>query len=432
MTAPKTILTAPNRAQLANEREIAAWLFAEIAARTPDVQGVSRPAFSKIETETLDYLAAFAEEYGLATRYDGGRNLVISLPEDADALKAVVVGSHVDSVPYGGNYDGLAGVLAGLVCLLRARRTGHRFNQPVHVWAMRGEESAWFGPCYIGSKALVGALTTTELNATHKDDGATLERHMSNIGIDMGRVSQGKPLIDVSNMLAYIELHIEQGPLLIGRKMPAAIVSGIRGNVRHRKVLCLGEAGHSGAVPKAFRKDPVFAVADLLVRLDESWTTILNKGDDLVLTCGMLGTDPARHAMSRIPDSVFFSMDMRSKSEQTLREIRALVQSEVRQVERERGVRFVFDEPAYTEPAVCDPALVNDLSQAMARAGQTPFVMASGGGHDAAVFQKAGVPSAMVFVRNANGSHNPDEAMEIDDFLAGADIIYTYLAEAAR
>lgn len=409
------------------DRDIAARLFSQIAARTADTEGVSRPAFSAIETETLEYLAAFAASHGLATWYDAGQNLMMSLPEDADAPRAVIVGSHVDSVPYGGNFDGLAGVVAGMVCLVRARREGRRFARPVKVLAMRGEESAWFGPCYIGSKALTGTLSAAELAAKHKADGRTLASHMADIGIDMEPVASGRPLADPASIEAYIELHIEQGPLLVGREKPAAVVSGIRGNVRHRRIVCHGEAGHSGAVPKAFRKDPVLALADLLVRLDESWTTILNKGGDLVLTSGMLGTDPGRHAMSRIPDSVFFSLDIRSQSKKTLADMEALLEREVHQIERERQVRFEFDEPLTVDPAVCDPTLVEELKQAMAAIGQEPFVMASGGGHDAAVFQGAGIPSAMVFVRNRNGSHNPREAMEIDDLIAGTDIIYAFL-----
>ena len=119
---------------------------------------------------------------------------------------------------------------------------------------------------------------------------------MADVGIPMEKVRESVPLMDLSEIEAYLELHIEQGPLLIGKKLPAAVVSGIRGNFRHRRIRCLGEAGHSGAVPRAYRRDPVLAMSDLLVRLDESWMTILNMGDDLVLTAGMVSTDPIGRA----------------------------------------------------------------------------------------------------------------------------------------
>lgn len=410
-----------------DDHAIAAYLFAEIARRTADFEGVSRPAFSQVETDTLRFLEDFARERGLDVWYDAGQNANFALPGDRDAPRHVLVGSHVDSVPCGGNFDGLAGVVAGLVCLLRAQREGTTFALPVHAIAMRGEESAWFGPCYLASKALTGTVSADELARPHKGDGRLLAEHMRDVGIAMDEVVAGRPLADLARIAAYVELHIEQGPLLIGKGLPAAVVTGIRGNFRHPAITCHGEDGHSGAVPRAFRRDPVLAMADLLVRLDESWSTILNKGDDLVLTCGVVATDPARHAMSRIPDSVRFSLDIRSQSAATLDEMRDLLRSEIRQIERDRKVSFDLGAEIATEPATCDPVLVDRLREAMRTSGQEPFLMASGGGHDAAVFASAGVPSAMVFVRNANGSHNPREAMEIGDFVAATDIVYTFL-----
>jgi beta-ureidopropionase / N-carbamoyl-L-amino-acid hydrolase len=411
--------------------QIAEHLFAEIAARTADVEGVSRPAYSEIETQTLAYLADFANDQGLVTSYDAARNGIFSLPEDADADRHIIVGSHVDSVPQGGNYDGLAGVVAGLVCLIHARDDGRGFAKPVRVLAMRGEESAWFGPCYTASKALLGLLDEEERSAVHKKDGKTLDEHMAMVGIDMSGIRAQRPLLDKSSILAYLELHIEQGPLLIEKNLPAAVVSGIRGNIRHKSVRCIGEAGHSGAVPRAFRRDPVLAMADLLTRLDESWLTILQKGEDLVLTSGVVATDPEKHAIARIADSVSFSLDIRSQSNEVLDEMRTLLKEEIGTIESDRKVSFVLGPELKVAPALCDRAMVEKLSTSMDRIGLEPFVMPSGGGHDAAVFANAGVPSGMVFVRNRNGSHNPAEDMEIDDFLAGASIFYDYLVEHA-
>ncbi|MBB98754.1 MAG: Zn-dependent hydrolase [Rhodobacteraceae bacterium] len=425
--AQKTLKTASRE----DDHALAERLFREIAEMTPDVEGVSRPAFSDVETKTLAYLEDFARAEGLDVWYDDGCNANFCLPQDRNAERFIVIGSHVDSVPFGGNYDGLAGVIAGLMCLVRARRAGTSFRRPVHVLAMRGEESAWFGPCYIGSKVLTGQLTETEANARHKGDGRTLAEHMAEIGLPTERIAKGEPLIDCSRIEAYLELHIEQGPLLIGKNLPAAVVSGIRGNFRHRAINCIGEAGHSGAVPKAYRRDPVLAFADLMVRLDESWTTILNKGADLVLTSGMVSTDRETNALSRIPDRLTFSLDIRSQSADTLDEMRSLVATEMKQIEKDRKVRFELDEGMYSAPAVCDPQVVDGLREAMARSGLEPFVMPSGGGHDAAVFSAAGVPAGMVFVRNRNGSHNPDEAMDVSDFLRACDIFSAYLEEQA-
>ncbi len=415
-----------------DDTALATRLFDEIAAFSADVAGISRPAFSDIETRTLKYLETFAREQGLCVEFDAGQNAVFCLPEDEKASAYVLIGSHVDTVPYGGNFDGLAGVIAGLICLVRAKRQKAGFARPVKVIAMRAEESAWFGPCYIASKALLGKLGEEELQSRHKGDGRSLDAHMAAIGIDMLAVRKKEPLFNMAAVQAYIELHIEQGPLLVEKNLPAAVVSGIRGNVRHRKIRCIGEAGHSGAVPRAYRKDPVLAMADLLTRLDESWLTILQKGEDLVLTCGIVKTDPEKHAMTRIPDSVEFSIDYRSQSAKTLDEMRELLQQEMATVSKERNVLFEVDPEMQTLPALCDKTMVDELTAAMSRVNLEPFVMPSGGGHDTAVFANAGIPSAMVFVRNENGSHNPDEAMEIPDLIAGVDIICEYLKEPSR
>lgn len=421
------VLASPSPQDALDEIALFGDLFQAVVAISPDVEGVSRPAFSDIETKTLDLLADFARDHGLAVWFDEGRNAWFSLPQDREASRYVVVGSHVDSVPFGGNFDGLAGVLAGLACLVRARTGGQVFARPVHVLAMRAEESPWFGPCYIGSKILTGTLEESELQASHKGDGRAMSEHMADLGLPVERIARREPLADLSAMAAYVEVHIEQGPLLIGKDLPAAVVSGIRGNFRHREVRCIGETGHSGAVPRAYRRDPVLAMADLLVRLDESWQTILNKGADLVLTSGIVGTDPQKHAMTRIPDSIGFSLDIRSQSPETLDQMNTLLATEMRQVESDRKVRFVRDKQMRVEPALCDPKLVDALMAAMGRTGLEPFVMPSGGGHDAAVFAAAGVPSAMVFVRNRNGSHNPDEAMDLPDFMAAVDIVHEFL-----
>jgi len=426
-------MSSPNGAQnpMSNfERNIAAKILDDVADLSRDVEGISRPAYSPKETEILHYLEHLAKHQGLSVSYDGGQNALFSLPEDEEATKFRLVGSHVDSVPRGGNYDGLAGVVAGLLCLIRAKNEGRSFTKPVKVIAMRGEESAWFGPCYIASRALLGLLTDVERNALHKGDGQTLESHMKAVGIDIGPVRNQQPLVDKDCFLEFIELHIEQGPLLVEKKIPAAIVSGIRGNFRHRQIRCIGEEGHSGAVPRAYRRDPVLAMADLFTRLDANWLTILQKGDDLVLTSGIVSTDTAKNAMTRIPDEVSFSLDIRSQSDEVLENMRDLLAFEMKQVEDERGVKFLLDQEIAVDPAAMDETLVDNLASAMGRVGVEPFIMASGGGHDAAMFANVGVPSAMVFVRNQHGSHNPYEAMEIDDLMVGTSIIYDHLTNA--
>lgn len=407
--------------------ELAADMFDDIRALSRDSAGVSRPAFSDKESETLAYLSERAEAEGLCVTEDAGRNLVFCLPEHADAAHFTVIGSHVDSVPMGGNYDGLAGVLAGLIVLIAAKRGQRALPRAVKVLAMRGEESAWFGACYLGSKMLTGSLPETEYNAVHKGDGKPLWAHLDALGIDTAPIKARQPICDLRQIDAYIELHIEQGPLLVERNIPAAVVTGIRGNFRYREIHCIGQAGHSGAVPRAYRHDPVLAFAELMHRLDNTWQHLLNTGQDLVLTSGIVTTDTTRHTISRIPDEIAFSLDIRSQDAETLDRMRDYLASEMADIARARGVRFDMGTQSAVDPALMDLDLVAGLEKAMAQVTGEAFSMASGGGHDAAVFAQAGVPSGMVFVRNRNGSHNPDEAMEIADFMVGVDILSTYM-----
>ena len=293
---------------------------------------------------------------------------------------------------------------------------------------LRGEESAFYGRANIGSRMLFGTLLPRDLEAKRRGAGRTLRETLARAGIDVDAVARGERLID-TEVRAYLELHIEQGPVMTARKFSTAPVTGIRGNLRHRNIVCRGEAGHSGTVPRWLRRDAVFAVADLIMRLDEHWNRLLERGLDLVMTTGVIGTDPELHALSRIPGEVAFSFEVRSQSYDTLEGFYELFRSECRAVSDLRHVKFEFDDRVYAEPAKMDEGIVRKLVTLSGRLGLSTETLASGAGHDAAVFSNASIPSGMIFVRNANGSHNPNEAMELDDFMQGVDLMYAFAQE---
>ena len=180
---------------------------------------------------------------------------------------------------------------------------------------------------------------------------------------------------------------------------------------------------HSGVVPRWLRHDAMFAVSDLIMRLDTHWRELLERGTDLVVTAGIVQTDEAEHSISRIPGRVSFSLEARSKSSDTLEAFYQLVQAEMASISRERGVRFQNDRRLTSDPATMDPGLCDMLLQACRDNGIRHDTLPSGAGHDASLFANAGVPSAMLFVRNQNGSHNPHEAMDIDDFMLGVQVL---------
>src|SRR5262245_20180247 len=216
---------------------------------------------------------------------------------------------------------------------------------------------------------------------------------------------------------------------MVANQWPTAIVTGIRGNLRHRHVVCRGEAGHSGAVPRGLRRDAVLATAELMHRLDEHWAGWLDRGLDLVLTFGIVSTDPRAHAMSRIPGEVAFSFEVRSQNRKTLEAFYELFRTECSAVATERKVGFEFDRRLESAPARLDERWVAHLLELSRRLGLPAERVPSGAGHDAAMFAAAGVPSAMIFIRNEHGSHNPHEAMDLDDFVRGVELLRLALRE---
>ena len=404
-------------------RPVAEKLFSDIRALSFDGIGVSRDSYGEKESACADYLRDFAEQAGLAVSTDRAASVLFNLPGLAPDATRIWCASHIDSVPQGGNYDGLAGVIAGLLCLLEQQRSGVPSPVPLQVVAFRGEESAAFGKAYIGSSALLGKLEADDLALCRRGKGETLATAMEKTGADIAAIRNQTVLFDPAQIRAYLELHIEQGPVMVAHQIPVAVVSGIRGNLRHNNVQCIGAPGHSGAIPRWLRRDAMFAVADLIMRMDEHWSVLLERGTDLVVTTGMLSTDPKEHATSRIPGQVNFSFEVRSKSIDTLEAFYQLMRAECTAISRERQVRFEFDRRLLSNPAVMDRQLCDLLSKTCT-AQEIPFeVIPSGAGHDASLFENAGIPSGMLFIRNQNGSHNPDEAMELADFMQGVQVL---------
>jgi beta-ureidopropionase / N-carbamoyl-L-amino-acid hydrolase len=409
-------------------RDLAASLFDELRARSFDGVGITRECYAEGENAAFAIVREFAEKNGLKCRLDPGADLVITLPGDDGSKPCLLLASHADSVPQGGNFDGGAGVVAAVLTLVRLLRDGARLPLPVRAMVIRGEESAFYGRANIGSRILFGGLEPRDLKAKRRGDGVTLAEALARTGVDVEAVERRDRMLDME-VRAYMELHIEQGPVMVARKFPTTVVTGIRGNLRHRSIMCRGEAGHSGTVPRWLRRDAVFAVADLLMRLDEHWNRLLERGLDLVMTTGVIGTDPDQHAMSRIPGECAFSFEVRSQSFETLEAFYELFRSECRAVSDLRHVKFEFDDRIFTEPAKMDDAMVKKLVALSERLGLPNETLASGAGHDAAVFANAGIPAAMIFVRNANGSHNPQEDMDLDDFLRGVDLMHAFALE---
>ncbi|MHC2433162.1 Zn-dependent hydrolase [Bradyrhizobium sp. USDA 4451] len=405
------------------DRELAIRLFDRLAEQSRDEPGVTRDAYGTGEQRAHDLIGQEAAELGLSRAVDAAGNLLLTLEGTDPDLPAWVVGSHLDSVPHGGNFDGAAGVIAGLAAIAGLRRSGLRPRRSVIVVATRAEESNWFPASYIGGRSLLGLLPADVLDLPRSDTGRALRDHMRDLGFAPERVARGEHLLKPAQIHGFVETHIEQGPTLEAAKLPLGLVTGITGSFRYRKARCLGSYGHSGAVPRQHRHDAVFAVSDLIQSLDRLWDDLDAAGRPATITFGEVFTDASQHGFSKVPGELNFCLDVRSVDRQLVEHIHDRTIAFVAEIETRRGVRFELGERTGSQPAVMSAHLLRQLGRLADRLEIGHLTMPSGAGHDAAVFANAGIPSVMLFVRNQNGSHNPHEAMRIEDFQAAATLL---------
>lgn len=398
-------------------------LFAQLRADSFDGVGITRDTYGPGEQAAHDLLAQTARDLGLEIRRDAALNLYLTLPGRDRQAPAVMTGSHLDSVPRGGNYDGAAGVVAGMAVLAGWVRAGVRPARDVTVMGVRAEESAWFPVSYVGSKAAFGLLDAAALAVPRADTQRALSDHLATLGGNPQAVARGEAALRPEALDCFVELHIEQGPVLIGEGDTLGVVTGICGSHRYRQAQVLGRYAHSGAAPRGHRSDAVVALATLIARLQEAWRDMEAAGHELTLTFGQVYTDAQQADFSKVPGQVSFCVDIRSRDTNSLRQMDAHVQGIAAELEAAHGVRFDWGATSGSQPAIMDERLQAALHAAADAIGAPSRSMPSGAGHDAATFSNQGVPTAMLFVRNAHGSHNPDEALDMRDFTAATRVL---------
>ncbi|MGX9146853.1 hydantoinase/carbamoylase family amidase [Mesorhizobium sp. 128a] len=392
---------------------LAGRLLETLAQATTDAPGITRIAYGPGERFAHGLVREEAERLGAVARVDAAGNLYLTLIGRDPALPAIVIGSHLDSVPHGGNFDGAAGVVAGLAVM--AELVGQGMPRDLIVLVTRAEEAVWFPLSYPGSQAALGLLAPAALDAKRSDSGRTLAEHMREEGFDPDAVRRGVPGIDADRIAAFVEVHIEQGPRLVAAGVPVGIVTGIAGGFRYVDARCLGAYAHSGAEPRFARHDSVLGFADLAAGLEAEWDVLEREGHEATITFGRVESDPSQHGGSRVLGELGFTLDVRSADAAVLERIETRLHALFVEVGAKRGVTFEAG-PYFTwEPATMSPALIARLDRAAADLQIPAPHVPSGAGHDAATFAGADIPTAMLFVRNENGSHNPHEAMEIAD-----------------
>jgi len=423
----------PTPLELSAEIARAARLFDQLRAGSADPPGVSRASWGPGEQMAHDLARGWADEIGLECSVDFAGNLYMTLPGRDRSAPCIMFGSHMDAVPHGGNFDGAAGVVSGLVSLAWLRRSAVVPRMDVTVMAIRGEELSWFPAPYLGSRMAFGRVEPEVVDSVVRFDSArTLAEHMRELGFDPEAVRAGQRHLDPSRIAAFIEVHIEQGPHLVDIGRRCAVVTGIRGNRRYKHGRALGQYGHAGGVPRLARRDALLAAVEWANGVEAHWKAFEAAGRDLVCTIGQFHTDAAHHTMTKIPGEVRFSLDIRSYDDAVLADLHAALSADASRISEARGVALELGPYTKAAAAVMDPALVALARRKASELGIDAPDMASGAGHDCMIFAAEGVRCAMVFIRNDHGSHNADEAMELDDFAEACRLAAGMLEELVR
>jgi hydantoinase/carbamoylase family amidase len=369
-----------------------------------------RLGLSEEEERAHHLVASWMRDAGLEVEVDPIGNLFGRRPGTRSDLAEVWVGSHLDTVPAGGRFDGALGVIAGLEAVLRL---DHRTtDRAITVVAFRDEEGVRFGRSCLGSRALCGQLEPGELESAD-GNGVT-------VAAALDRQGRRPDEIPASGWLArnqpccFVELHIEQGPVLAGRGATVGVVESIVGLLEHR-VSFTGRSTHAGTTPMADRADALVAAAAFIARIDAK-----ARAGGTVMTVGDLQVEPG--VPNVVAGRAQLPVDSRGTDAKTLSELESFIETAASDSAGERGVRASVTRSLRVEPVVLDAGVNDTLVAVGAEHGDDVQSLSSGAGHDAGVLASAGVPTGMLFVRSLAGglSHHPDE--ETDDEAIGDSI----------
>ena len=409
----------------------------EVARKIGDVEP---GAFGKRILELADRLAAWSEspdgltctylspahrsvaadirelmrQAGLVTEVDAVANVIGRYAAGGKAARALIVASHYDTVRNAGKYDGRLGVLTALVLAEHLNRLGRKLPFHLDVVAFSEEEGVRFSSSFLGSSAVAGRFDPTLLGRRDAD-GVTLAAAMREAGLDPAKI----PVLGRrrEELVGYLEVHIEQGPVLLEEGLPVGIVSAIAGSVRSM-VTITGTAGHAGTVPMARRHDAAAAAAELVLYVEKRCT----QAPTLVGTVGQLVVPNG--AINIIPGRCELSLDVRAGDDATRDAAVSDIMAEIARIAARRGVRIDTKEVQRTAAVRCSPRLQSLLADAVKDTGVKPHHLPSGAGHDAMMF--AGLTDiAMLFVRCGNGgvSHSPREIITAEDADIAAHVI---------
>lgn len=400
----------------------------------PVREGITRPAWSKEESAAIDLIVKEAEKNGGQSYTDTVGNTFLRWSGESE--ETIQIGSHLDTVPRGGRFDGAAGIVCGLAAILELSQS-KKLPLSIELVIWRGEESATFGVAYGGSRAAFGTLPPAALQLSY--NGISLRDQISSAGFSVSSIETRTPSLPEKarkRVIAHFELHIEQARRLELEKKAIGVVTGIRGNVR-MEVTVTGEAAHSGATPMGlpYRHDANLAAAYMLVRLHELTLRFQNEGADLVSTCGVLNSNHQKNenlpliktsSLTRVSPLSYFTFEGRSLDEETLKSFKEQVLKVINETAAEFAVGCEITEFPSTLPvSTLSPALASLAMKACERLELPAITMPAGAGHDIAVISGSGVDSALLFIPCRDGiSHSPDEFASTEALYNGTRVLH--------
>jgi allantoate deiminase len=386
----------------------------ELAAISADPAGITRVFMSPEQRRASDLLLGWMRGAGMAAHEDAIGNVVGRYEGERPGLPALLLGSHVDTVRDAGRWDGPLGVVTAIACVDALHRAGVRLPFAVEVVAFADEEGTRFGATMLGSRALTGRFDAALLDLTD-DAGITMAEAIRRHGLDPGRIGAAARRRD--EFLAYLELHIEQGPVLERIGIPVGCVTAIAGATRLR-VTIEGTAGHAGTVPMQGRHDALAAAAGCVLAVEGR--AVMEDG--LVATVGRLEAFPG--AVNVIPGRAVLGIDMRAADNDKRQRMDADIRVAIERIAARRGVVARIEQTHALPAAPCAPALRRLITDAIVGEGLPARLLPSGAGHDAMEIA-AMLPIGMIFVRcRAGVSHHPDEHADEADIEIGARVLY--------
>jgi allantoate deiminase len=379
--------------------------------------GLTRVFLSPQGRAANEAVLGWMREAGMQARLDPIGNVVGRSEGERPGLPCLMLGSHLDTVRDAGKYDGMLGVISAIECVDLLGKQKTRLPFAIEVVGFGDEEGVRFGTTMLGSRAISGTLEPGELEA--KDaQGVSIAEALRSFGLDPAKIGEARR--QKGEVLAYAELHIEQGPVLESERLPVGVVTAINGFSRLRVTLS-GTAGHAGTVPMHLRRDALAAAAECVLAVE----AIAKSDPELVSTVGRIEASPG--AINVIPGRVVFTVDVRAPKNELRLAAVASISAQIEKLARGRAIDCTIEKLQELGVAACAPWLMAQMERAVAAEGIAVRRLPSGAGHDGMALKHLAA-IAMLFVRCKEGiSHNPAESIREEDAGAGARVLLRFI-----